>query len=101
MIDSIPPQNNESFFSAWANIEWIIGAIWVAGTLVAGFLWRLSLRVSALKLLLKESGKDQEKLHGEIRNLQAKIGEMASRGDALRIEGKIDALLLRGFEKPL
>lgn len=101
MVDSIPPQNSESFFSTWSNIEWIVGAIWVAGTFVTGFLWRLSMRVNALELMLVESAADRGKLHGEIHDLNEKLGEMASRADALRIEGKIDALLLRRFEKPL
>lgn len=78
---------NDSFWAHWTNIEWLIAAVWTAGLLVAGWVWRLSLKVAMLEHTLEEREEHIERRHVEnLRSnerLQGQIASLTSRLDRL------------------
>ena len=54
-----------SFWSSWTNIEWLIAGIIGAGSAVAGFVYRLSIKVSMLEHMVQLNDKDTNRRHEE------------------------------------
>lgn len=75
----------ESFWAHWGNVEWLIAGILAAGVTVAGFVWRLSLRVMLLEEKTDKSDKHTSERHEEnmhqIRGLRSEIHALTARID--------------------
>lgn len=78
---------SDGFFAHWTNIEWLIAAIWTSGLLVAGWVWRLSLKVAMLEHSFEEREANVERRHEEnlnaSRGLQQQITNLTERLDRL------------------
>lgn len=60
----------DSFWAHWSNIEWVVAGILSAGIIVAGFVWRLSIKVALLEHMIDDNDKDEDRRHTENINLQ-------------------------------
>ena len=80
------PSNNEpaGLIASWGTVEWWLGAAWICGVAVAGFMWRVALKVAlldqqitTLENIVEKNDSDTERRHQEnvhvIRNLTARI----------------------------
>lgn len=76
---------NDSFWSHWGNIEWAVAGIITAGMAVAGFVWRLSIKVMMLEHMIQKNDEDTNKRHEEnmhvIRGLRQEIFALTARID--------------------
>lgn len=43
-----PPEDHAGFFQNWGMLQWIFSATWTVGGAIAGFVWKLSMRVDEL-----------------------------------------------------
>ena len=79
--------DNEPFFASWSNVQWLIGGVIGAGTLVAGWVYRLSLRVALLEHNFEERESNSERRHQEnlhvARGLQQQLISLGERIDRL------------------
>ena len=80
----------DSFFSHWGNVEWVLGCVVSTVVPIAVFVWRLSVKVAFLEHMLEENDKDEDRRHEENIHLQTGV---QTRIDAL--SARIDRLLLR------
>lgn len=85
MLAPQPPQSGpDGVFATWGFIEWALGAAWVVGLAVAGFVWRLTVKIDDLasrtEILEKEA-------------------EMRERADTQRHNDNIH--LMRGIQQQL
>jgi len=76
---------SDSFWAHWSNIEWLIAGMMGAGILVAGFVWRLSIKVMMLEHMVVKNDDDTDKRHEEnmhqIRGLRQEIHALTVRID--------------------
>lgn len=89
----MPSNGVDNFWSNWSNIEWLIAAIWAAGSVVAGFVWRLQLRVAMLEHSFEEREASTERRHQEnmhvARGLQQQLVNLGERIDRLVDRGSM------------
>lgn len=73
-------------------IQWGVEASWGAGLIVAGFLWRLSVKVNVMEAILQsrlqQFDTDTERRHSEnlhtLRGVQMQLNSLAERIDKVK-----------------
>lgn len=79
--------DNTPFFAAWTNVEWLLGGVIGCGAAVAGFVYRLSLRVALLEHNFAVREENDERRHQEnlhvARGLQQQLVSLGERIDRL------------------
>lgn len=76
---------SDSFWAHWSNIEWVVAGVVASGIAIAGFVWRLSVKVALLEHMVRINDEDEERRHSEnvnlTRGLQTRIDALSYRID--------------------
>ena len=61
---------HDSFWTDWSNVEWVIAGVVATVVPIAGFVWRLSIKMALLEYRISENDKDEDRRHEENVHLQ-------------------------------